>query len=127
MTNDKPDGTRQDTPEATPAPAPANPADPKKQAEMNEAIQAGMQRAVQAGQYMVAIFRIEDNKVKMERTSVNFPVVDFPACPKILEANLGQEATASAEGLAPEKMEAADPQPPVVELFGADPQQPDQP
>ena len=79
-----------------------------------------IQVATESGSYLVAVFHVtEERKVRLDRVSRAFPMVDFDNCVKLLKDDLdGEKAGAIAQR---EAMPEVSPIAPVVDLFGKPP------
>ncbi|HVW03111.1 MAG TPA: hypothetical protein VHB77_22310 [Planctomycetaceae bacterium] len=73
-----------------PAPLPA----PKT---LPDSARLALERACEAEKFMLAIFRIEDGQVHLERTTVDFPYDDFRTCAELLTSDLLAEIADSTQ------------------------------
>lgn len=109
------DEQRQDKPQQEPADWPTI-----------KGISEKIEQARKAGKYMVAVFHVDaNNKLTLDRACYGFPVVDFENAVNLLKTDLDKERAGVPDQETRKKMEQAEPQPPVINLFGTKPASPE--
>jgi len=82
-----------------------------------------IEQARQAGKFMVCVFRVDDTgKLTLDRSTWQFPVVDFDSAVNLLKTDLDKSKAGVTETR--EEMAEANPLPPVIDLFGKPPAPP---
>lgn len=85
-------------------------------------ISAKIEDARKAGKFMVCVFHVDDQgKLTLNRACHDFPIVDFENSLNLLKQDMERERAGMVGVKPPEKMEQAEPAPPVIDLFGKPP------
>jgi hypothetical protein len=98
----------------------AAPPTPPVSQEERQQLEALIESTFESGSYLVAIFQVTpERKVRLDRVSRSFPMVDFDSCVGLLKQDLdGEKAGAVTQR---DAMTEAVPIAPVVDLFGTPP------
>lgn len=88
---------------------------PDRGIEINNVLIRALVHAQSTNAYMVAIFRVEDGQIKLDRTTHNFPTGDFVNCVTLLRQDLDREMGPPQQTIPLQP--AVNPNP-VINLFG---------
>ena len=83
--------------------------------EINNVLIRALVRAQSTNAYMVAVYRVEDGQIKLDRTTHNFPTGDFVNCVTLLRQDLDRETGPPQQSI---PLQAAVNPNPVINLFG---------
>jgi len=91
---------------------------PDRGIEINNVLIRSLVTAQATNAYMVAVFRVQDGQIKLDRTTQNFPTGDFQNCVTLLRQDLDREIGPPQQTI---PMAAAVNPTPAINLFGGPP------
>ncbi len=69
----------------------------KNDSEATDVVREAIRKARDSGRWMVAVYRVEDGRININRTTFNFPTGDYLTAVALLAANLSEEQRRAAE------------------------------